>query len=119
MTGLTQLRAALKPLPDGALVPVSWIRGLLGERGDFADPAVEEVAEALGRAPSTIRGWCRGGQLPGAYRCAGREWRIPRESLRALRRGEPEGGRGPSPRNAGRSANLSAWRGHREPEANK
>lgn len=89
MTGLTRLRAAIAPMPSGSLVPVDWVRGLLDETPDDADPTVEDVAEVLGRAPSTIRGWCRAGRLTGAYRLRGREWRIPRAALRSLREGGP------------------------------
>ncbi len=41
---------------------------------------VEEVAEILKRAPSTIRTWLGKGMIPGALKL-GREWRVPRTAL--------------------------------------
>jgi hypothetical protein len=102
-----RLRDAIMTIPAGSLVPVDWVLDMLADAGDSeADPTAAEFAVMLGRAPSTIRGWCREGKLPGAYRCAGREWRIPKESLRSLR-GEQKA-RGHS---SGReSGDLAAWR---------
>ena len=105
-----QLHAALRPIPDGALVPVEWIRALIDEHaGDGADLTAEAVGEMLGRAPSTIRGWCRDGRLPGAFRLRGREWRIPPAALAALRDSDP-GQNGCNVRS--RPADLGSWRRH-------
>lgn len=111
MTLRTALLDALDPLPEGALVPVDWVRGLVhqhdGEPG--VDLTVRDVAQMLDRAPSTIRRWAGAGDLPGAYRLQDREWRIPRSALVALReRGQEE----PGQTKRGRSGpiDLSGWR---------
>ena len=105
---LDELRRWLASAPPGSLVPVEAVRPLLegeaagGARGSW-DLSVQEVAELLGRAPSTIRGWIGEGLLPGAYRLRGREWRIPRRELERLREEEAQ------PRK-GESADLGSWR---------
>lgn len=101
------LRDALADLPDGAMVPVGWIREQLGTEAEetrIADLSVQEVADELDRAPSTIRGWLGEGTLDG-YRLQGREWRVPRESLRAFLEEERSNGSDPE-----KSADLSSWR---------
>lgn len=88
-----RLRSIVGALPDTAsvTVPVADLREWLEadpqeEEGSFvADLTCDEVAEELSRTPACIRGWCRSGKLPGAYRMHGnREWRIPTGSLRAF-----------------------------------
>lgn len=101
------LRDALDGLPDSALVPVGWIREQLhsepaDEDQGVADLTVQEVADELDRAPSTVRGWLGEGELDG-YRFRGREWRIPREALEAFLEEERGNGRRPS-------ADLGSWR---------
>ena len=86
-----RLRAVVDPMPTGSAVtlPVDTLRAWLEEDAagpDTVDPTAADVASLLRRAPSTIRTWCAQGRLPGAYRCRGREWRVPRSALRALRR---------------------------------
>lgn len=44
------------------------------------DLSAEEVAEMVGRAPSTVRGWVRSGALRG-YKLNGRDWRVTRAAL--------------------------------------
>jgi hypothetical protein len=108
MSLAARLRQALAPIPDGSTVPVSWVRGLIEEHGDRdvdVDLTVADVATMLGRAPSTVRTWCGAGRFPGAYRLQGREWRIPRPALRALRE-EPTK---PRARGDGTVA-LDSWR---------
>ena len=72
------LRQAIEPLPDEAQVPIHWLRGLLGDTKTdaVADLTLEQVAEQVGRAVSTVRGWCASGSMRG-YRLNGREWRVP------------------------------------------
>lgn len=108
---LLRLRQALDPLPDEATVPVRWIRELLGSVGtsSLVDSTVGDVAAAVGRAPSTVRGWCRAGRLPDAYRLHGREWRIPAESLQALRQNATTNNKDKAPSRR-RKADLADWR---------
>jgi excisionase family DNA binding protein len=93
-------RTLIEQLPPGALVPVpreellellagAGVDGVLRTfREDpparEADYSVREVAAQFGKAVSTVRGWCEAGQLPGAYRVRGREWRIPRRAIAAM-----------------------------------
>jgi excisionase family DNA binding protein len=105
--------AAILALPDGALLPVGWVRPLLeGLDGDTPGVGltVAQVAERTGRAESTVRTWCAEQRLPGARRLRGREWRVPPEALQALLDGDgaPRGGapeRLTTPRGG-----LGAWR---------
>jgi excisionase family DNA binding protein len=108
MSLAARLRQALAPIPDGSTVPVSWVRGLLDEHSDTdatVDLTVTDVATMLGRAPSTCRTWCAAGRFPGAYRLQGREWRIPRSALRALRDAPEE-----PPRRQDGTVDLGSWR---------
>jgi excisionase family DNA binding protein len=83
---LNALTATLTPLPDEATLPVGWIRSHLGNESiatvsPILPMTVGEVAEALGRAPSTVRGLCASGELP-AYKLRGKEWRVEATDLR-------------------------------------
>lgn len=102
-----RLAAIVDPLPDGAAVslPVEVIRGWLDEdAGEGMDLTIEEVGRLAGRAPSTVRTWCGQGRLPGAYRLQGREWRIPRTAIAALR------GIAHAPSHGADNGDLGAWR---------
>lgn len=90
MTLADRLAAVVDGMPeDGAVtLPVAWLRAQLeaeesgdGAGGRIANLTVEEVAEELGRRPSTIRGYLGSGDLRG-YKLRGREWRIPRGAVR-------------------------------------
>lgn len=81
-----------------------------GTVGPLADLTVEQVADAIGRAPSTVRGWLQTGALDG-YKLNGRDWRVGRGSLRAYQDAQrvsppvaPPAGSDP------RSSSLSDWR---------
>jgi hypothetical protein len=112
---MTTPRDALERLvadvPAGAqvTVPADWIRELLATRPVRAvasvDLTVGDVARLFARQPSTIRGWCEQGRLPGAYRLRQREWRIPPAALDALQ-GRPAR----TPRADGGVIDLSGWR---------
>ena len=110
-----ELRALYDALPPGSAISLSreavggLLDGLSLPRGgvqDGSDLTLEEVAERVGRAPSTVRGWCRCGSLVGAYRLNGRGWRIPLLALDAFLRAQEE--RRTAPTMGGH--NLSAWR---------
>ena len=45
------------------------------------DLTVSEVAEEMGRSPSTVRGWLIAGDLRG-FKLNNRDWRVPRSALR-------------------------------------
>jgi excisionase family DNA binding protein len=71
------------------------------------DLTVEQVAEAMGRACSTVRGWLIAGELRG-FKLNGRDWRVPRAALRAYRDAQAAGKADPEPEMEG--VDISAWR---------
>ena len=104
------LGGLLEPLPDEALVPVGWLRSYLrapAPTEPIGDLSCAQAAEALGRKPGTVRGWCARGEIPGAYRLNGREWRVPRAGLRAYLDGAASRER--EPVDPG-SVDLGSWR---------
>lgn len=95
MTLRERLRQVVRGVPDEGAVtlPVSTLRAWLEEAGDglseegsevngrpVADLTVPELADALDRSASTVRGWLP--DVPGAYKL-GSEWRVPRAAWRA------------------------------------
>ena len=81
-----RLGDALTLLPDDALVPVGWVLEQLdAERLEASRRevlfTVREVAERYARAESTVRGWCAIGELSGAFKIRGAEWRVPESAL--------------------------------------
>ncbi len=72
------------------------------------DLNLKEVADRVGRAESTVKGWCSAGKLSGAYKLNGRDWRVPEAALETYlaRMGA---GRAGSIRP--HSNDLSSWRG--------
>ena len=107
-----RLRELLGQLPPDAQVPVRWVLENLDEEqgSDLADLTLEDVANRVGRAVSTIRGWCNSGQLVGAYRLRGRTWRIPQGSLRRFLEAErAQEGQPPTVRPQG-PVDLASWR---------
>lgn len=120
MTLADRLRRIVSAMPAGASVtlPVSELRGWIEEDGQpfddsqeiVIDLTVEQIAEQFDRTPACVRGWCRAGRLPGAYRLNRREWRIPRAALAAYLEAERDRPTASSsPRRAGGS-DLGAWR---------
>ncbi len=91
------LRVWLEGLADAhATIPASEVLKRLPEGADGPDRSggdmtLDDVAAEVGRAVSTIRTWCNGGRLQGAYRLNGRDWRVPRAALRAFLDGQGRG----------------------------
>ena len=104
-------------MPDGAAVtlPVSWLREQMKQErsdgADIGDLTCEQAAEPLGRSPSTVREWCRAGEIHGAYRLRGREWRIPRSGLREFLEGQVTSR--PQAFHRDQENDLSSWRRER------
>lgn len=75
-----------------------------------ADLTVDQVAERMGRKPSTVRGWLAGGDLQG-YKLQGRDWRVTEDALRRFveKQKEPKPAERPNAR-TGKPADLGAWR---------
>lgn len=90
MTVQERLRQLISILPSDestvAFTRADLVRMLDGEEETIAaldrDLSVEEVAEKVGRAVSTVRTWLIAGDLRG-YKLNGKSWRIPQSALRA------------------------------------
>lgn len=121
-----RLEALAASLPtDSAAVTLTRadLKDLLGQNDDaaedteetapVADYTVQDVAEALDRSPSTVRGWLSDGVLRG-YKLRGREWRVPRAAFQEFQEAEAAGDA--SRRREGRpeeeEVDLGAWRRH-------
>ncbi len=101
------LRHVLSQLPPEAQVPAGWVLEQLD--GADEDLTLEQAAERVGRAVSTVRGWANRGQLEGAYKLRGRDWRIPVVALQTFLDGERT--RTPTVRSRG-PVDLGSWRKH-------
>ena len=113
------LRDLLGQLPPDAQVPVGWVLENLGEEqgSAFADLTLEQVAEKVGRAASTVRGWCNSDRMVGAYRLRGREWRIPQDALRRFLAAErSQDGHGPATVRSRGPVDLGSWRNLKDEE---
>lgn len=99
-------RVVLGRLPAKVEAPSTSDRGEV-----LADLTVDEVAQALGRTPSSVRSWLRSGEVLG-YKLRGREWRIRREDLRAFLDDQATEKRAhrDRPNRRGEPADLGAWR---------
>jgi excisionase family DNA binding protein len=113
------LHEMVAALPDTAsiTVPVATVREWLqGSQVPkmiaptfVADLTADEIAQALGKKPSTVRGWLNAGQIPDAYKLNGKEWRVPVEALNAFQGSQRESQ--PAPRLSDRGAKrLGDWR---------
>ena len=115
---LEELQTLYESMPLGSTInlPRDDIAELLDELTPPDDEALEvsdltlfAVAERVGRAPSTVRGWCSRGLLVGAYRLNGRDWRVPPAALDAFL--EAQGTRrAAASKGSSGGTDLSAWR---------
>lgn len=124
MTPRDALRALVDASPPDAVlsVPARWLSALLSDAMPPSRPAealsldltVNDLAERMNRKPSTVRTWCERGELPGAYRNRGREWRIPPSAVEAMQREQAKQQRAPRSRPTARRGvtDLGAWRQH-------
>ena len=105
------LRDAIAALPDEAMVPVGWIREQLGAGSDdrLVDLNIEEVAQRLNRAPSTIRSWLIAGELRG-YKVHNREWRVSPAAISEFFEAQRNGSGRRAVRRSGKTADLAAWK---------
>ncbi len=132
MTLRDSIAALVDVAPLDATVPVRWLAEqlaldaaeapsplTLASNGDdvraLVDLTVGELAAVLNRSTSTIRMWIGAGQLPGAYRLHGREWRVPRDAIVTMQRKAVEAARSsvapPTPTTSA-AVDLGAWRRH-------
>ncbi len=117
-----RLAALVESAPPDAVVPVRWIGELLAAEGDglaattpAVDFTVDQLAAQFQRGPSTIRTWCGRGELPGAYRSHGREWRIPASAVASMQAAEAKRHAAAprrAPRSRPRSTDITEWRNH-------
>lgn len=93
MTLKDAIAALVQAAPPDATVTVRWLGELLAIDGGVSEPSgaaasvdltVEQAAVLFARKASTVRTWCAGGALPGAYRLYGREWRIPPAAIATM-----------------------------------
>ena len=122
----SRLTALVEAAPPDATVTVRWLAELLAtavapEAGQLnggdvraVDLTVEQVAAHFGKGTSTVRTWLGRGELEGAYRLHGREWRIPAAAVVALQRSQArqhaqQSTGAPKSRHA---PDLSEWRRH-------
>lgn len=120
LTLRSRLERAIDGLPEGSHItlPIAAVREWLDQEQSLepddalVDMTVVDVAERLGRSPSTVRGWCGSGALSGAYRFRGREWRIPPAALKAFldREAEVRRDRRNEDRGASEQVDLGSWR---------
>lgn len=121
------LRTAVEMLvaaaPADATIPVRWLAEQLEADGPNAavtpvespllvDLTVDELAARLNRGTSTIRTWLANGDLPGAYRNHGREWRIPLAAVEAMQRAEAKRHTTSIEPVSAPAVELSDWRKH-------
>jgi hypothetical protein len=114
-----ELRAALRLVaeshPAGASVPVLREHLLDLLDGTPTTPAVEGdltcrgVGAIIGRHDSTVRAMCERGELPGAYRHHGREWRVPAAAVRTYQASQ-RAGAGRRRHATAKPSDLGAWR---------
>jgi excisionase family DNA binding protein len=104
-------------MPEEAAVslPVVWLRARLQEEareGGGPDRllTLEEVAEVVGRAVSTVRSWCNARRIEGAFRLNGRDWRVPESALKKYLEGQARDGVTVEAVGPGASADLGSWR---------
>src|SRR6476620_6888803 len=99
MTLRERLAALVSEAPADATVLVLWLAELLAAEGDApvtsststapyasADLTVHDVARLFGKGTSTVRSWCIAGELVGAYKLHGHEWRVPPSAVAAMQR---------------------------------
>ncbi len=114
-----RLRALADALPAGGTVSLSAdaLRALAAVDGEveaaavsgpLADLTINNVAALFRRRPGTVRGWITSGRLR-AYKLNGREYRIPRDALRAFQ--DSERHRSEPRRTPAEPVDLGAWRG--------
>jgi excisionase family DNA binding protein len=114
-----EVARALQPdelVPMPARLVIAFLGGSSVADAPSADPlppadlTCAQVAERLGRAPSTVRAWIAAGRLR-AYLFQGKEHRITLQALQEFEKGQREGGaQTPSPARGSRKPDLSAWR---------
>jgi excisionase family DNA binding protein len=106
------LRVVAEAMAPGSAVPVprETLLELLAAPAESDHLTVVQAAAILGRSQGTVRLWCAQGEIPGAVRWRGREWRIPRRGLEEFQQsdGKPRTDN-PGP---GTPADLGSWRAH-------
>ncbi len=82
---LRQLASALPSNNSAVTLTRADLLALAADAGEAVpssgDLTVDEIAEEMGRASSTVRGWLIAGSLRG-YKLNSRDWRVPRSALK-------------------------------------
>ena len=98
-SAVTFTRADLAALIEGSADDVG--------RPDTRDLTVAEVAQEVGRATGTVRGWLIAGELKGGYKLNAKTWRVPRAALTEYLANQADPP--PEPPQA-EAVDLGAWR---------
>lgn len=128
MTLRERLNRIIEPLPPGAsvLLPRECIEEwLAGEDTPSAptpeqvviDLTIKQVASLMGKKESTVRGWLQAGEIEGAYKLHGREWRIPHDALRKFQERQRQRSVSKPPQRRAMAPDLGAWRNERRGRA--
>jgi len=115
-----RLLALADALPEGGTVVLDAgalrrLAGIEPEHDDVTGGVVlddltpETAGELIGKSPSTVRGWCAAGSIPGSYKL-GRTWRIPRAALRSFLDGKATKPRESERRQDPQPVALGRWR---------
>ena len=119
MSPIERLRAFVAYAPKGTTVTVESLAELLNEavptpakeeQAKSGDLTAKDIAAQLSRSSSTIRAWLGAGEVPGAYRFRGREWRVPQVDFERFLQRQREGAE-PVPGDSRlETTDLGAWR---------
>ena len=113
MTLEKKIAAMIEHLPEGVesvTFSTDWLRAELDIGSDvLADLTVEEAAEKLKKAPSTVRAWLIAGELRG-YKVHGREWRISPAAIREFFENQKNSSGRQVTKANGKAADLAAWK---------
>ena len=123
---IARLTALVDAAPPDATVTVGWLAELLAADtvapttqptaldSAAVDLTIAQVAAHFGKGTSTIRTWIGRGELDGAYRFHGHEWRVPLASVVTLQRTQARQHtqRATAVAKPRQTANLGEWRSH-------
>jgi excisionase family DNA binding protein len=114
-----KLETMLEGMPVGSSVslPVDWLRAQLEAEPADGDPpdellTLEQVAQRVGRAEGTVRTWANSGDLEGAFKLNGRDWRVPASALERYIERQKEPNRATT--RVRKPSDVSAWRKQRK-----
>ena len=101
------------PREGSVTLPVAWLRDLLAEDGQPGSEllTLDQAAEIVGRASSTVRTWLNQGELEG-FKLNNRSWRIRESALQVFIEKQEAGEHEPPTVRSDGPVDLGAWREH-------